>query len=142
MDKNNSKRQQVPVNEVIPADDSLLEFDEFIPGKESQNISNLGGMIHGEDFDGNRFKFYSQESAFLQYICRPSSMSLLCDQKPFQKYEFEQLIKNPNIDNKYLLNRLLYSAHVGLKDINGKHVPTEEEHNKMSDDEKTAHKKT
>eukprot|EP01083_Nonionella_stella_P194756 718101_1 len=133
-DMNNSQRRVVPLNEIIPADDELLIYENFIPGTESQRINNLGGMIHGEDFSGGKFKIYSTEAAFLQYICRPTSMSLLCDPelKDFQKHEFEAMIKNPNINNEYILNRLLYAAHITMIDINGKHILTEEEYNKLS----------
>eukprot|EP01084_Bolivina_argentea_P196267 336476_1 len=73
-DMNNSLRKVVKINEIIPADKQLLQFQDFIPGTESQNISNLGGLIHGLDFDGNEFKINSMDPSFFQYICRPSSL--------------------------------------------------------------------
>eukprot|EP01084_Bolivina_argentea_P012023 22537_1 len=102
-------------NEIIKLENKI---SKFIPATDSEMITNLGGMIHGKDFDGNKWRIYSSETKFLRHITSPSCFTLLSQLKPFPKHTFELMINNKSINNKYILNRLLNSAHELLKSIN------------------------
>eukprot|EP01084_Bolivina_argentea_P032172 59514_1 len=90
----------------------------FIPGTDSKFVTHLGGMIHGSDFDGNKWRIYSSETRFLRYITTPSCLSQLTKLQPFPKHQFESMIDNKEFDNKYIVNRLLNAAFNLLKNIN------------------------
>eukprot|EP01084_Bolivina_argentea_P184922 318925_1 len=53
------------------------KISRFVPGTDTEHIGNLGGMIHGVDFDGNQWRIYCVESRFLRHITTPSCFSLL-----------------------------------------------------------------
>eukprot|EP01084_Bolivina_argentea_P012022 22534_1 len=111
----NNTQTTISLNKIIKTENKI---SQFIPGSDSIKISNLGGMIHGKDFHGNSWRIYSAQTSFLKHITSPSCFTLLSKLKPFSKHLFQQMINNNNIDNKYILNRLLNSAHELLKSIN------------------------
>eukprot|EP01084_Bolivina_argentea_P012021 22533_1 len=108
-------KKTITMNEIIKLENKI---SKFIPATDSEMITNLGGMIHGKDFDGNKWRIYSSETKFLRHITSPSCFTLLSQLKPFPKHTFELMINNKSINNKYILNRLLNSAHELLKSIN------------------------
>ena len=103
------------ISKIIKTNDKI---SQFVPGLDSQKINNLGGMIHGITFKGEKWRIYSEQTEFLRHITKMGIFTLLSKLKPFTKYEFEQMIENKYIDNKYLLNRLLFSSHKLLKNVN------------------------
>lgn len=114
LDKTKNQKE-VAISEIVKMNDKI---SQFVPGSDSSKINNLGGMIHGTTFKGEKWRIYSEQTEFLRHITTNGIFTLLSKLKPFTKYTFEQMIENKEINNKYLLNRLLYSAHELLKNVN------------------------
>jgi len=113
LDKNGAQKS-LSLNEVIKPP---TEISGFVPGTDAETVVNLGGMINGADFEGNTWRIYSSETQFLRHITSPSCFTLLTKLMPFPKHPFALMLENEQIENAYILNRLLYAAHELLKRI-------------------------